>query len=145
MDEQSDTPDVITAVVVEARQKEAWELRLEGQSLSEIADFLGYSGEDELAKALTGEFKRQAQYMTTDERNMLLKMELDRLDRLQAKLWPSAMTGDEKSIEMVLKIMDRRIKILQLDAVDTTTNAQTVLVIGGNERAYIDRLKELAE
>lgn len=120
-------------------------MKLAGRTLQEIADELGYRSTTEVAHALTTNLRSEAAYITEAGRAGMLQMELDRLDRLQARCWPSAMTGDPKSVEAVLKIMDRRIRITGLDSVDTASQQRTVLVIGGSEQDYVQKLKELAD
>lgn len=44
------------------------------------------------------------------------QVEMERLDNLTAALWPSAMAGNVRAVEMVLKTMDRRAALLGLDA-----------------------------
>jgi hypothetical protein len=44
------------------------------------------------------------------------KLEAERLDRLQMALWPGALAGDDKKIGRVLQVMERRAKLLGLDA-----------------------------
>jgi hypothetical protein len=120
-------------------------MRLAGKTPTEIADELGYASGNEVRQAINAQMKSEATFLSEQGRNGILQMELDRLDRLQSVAWPSAMTGDPKSIEAVLKIMDRRIKITGIDAIDTAAQQHTVLVIGGQEQDYVKKLKELAE
>lgn len=120
-------------------------MKLGGTPLREIADQLGYASAHEVTTAIAAQMKVDAKFLTETGRTGILQMELDRLDRLQAKLWPAAMMGDPKSVDAVLHVMDRRIKITGIDAVDTSTQQHTVLVIGGNEADYITKLKELTD
>jgi hypothetical protein len=46
----------------------------------------------------------------------LLRLELDRLDRLQLSVWQRALNGDGEALDRVLKLMARRAKLLGLDA-----------------------------
>lgn len=50
-----------------------------------------------------------------DAVDQLRTLEVARLDALQAAVWEQAMTGDPKAANTVLRIIDRRIKILGLD------------------------------
>jgi hypothetical protein len=45
----------------------------------------------------------------------LREQELDRIDRLQLAAWPNAMKGDTKSIMTIVKLMERRARLLGLD------------------------------
>lgn len=131
--------------VVNSRAEEAYELKLSGKSLREIAIELGFDSTADVAKLISNQLKLEAKHLTSVERGGLLQMELDRLDRLQEKCWPAAMMGDPKSVEAVLKIMDRRIRVAGLDAVDTATQQHTILVVGGQEDDYVRKLKELTD
>jgi hypothetical protein len=44
------------------------------------------------------------------------KQELDRIDRLQVAVWNRALKGDDKAINTVLRLMERRARLLGLDA-----------------------------
>ncbi|MGA7121197.1 MAG: hypothetical protein WBY94_13920 [Polyangiaceae bacterium] len=43
-------------------------------------------------------------------------LELERLDRMLAGMWPKAVAGDPKAVAAAVKIMDRRAKYLGIDA-----------------------------
>ena len=45
----------------------------------------------------------------------LREAELDRVDRLQLALWPKAMKGDNASINTIIRLMERRARLLGLD------------------------------
>ena len=132
-------------MVVSTRAEAAYEMRLSGKTHQEIADHLGYASGVEVAHAIAGLLQQDAARMSQEEVKSRLQMENDRLDRLLSKVWPSAMTGDPKSVEAALKITDRRIKINHLDAIDTSAQQHTVLVIGGQEADYVNKLKELGD
>jgi hypothetical protein len=58
----------------------------------------------------------QALQRETDENARLVRdLELARLDELQLAAWPRAMQGDLDAITAVLKVMERRAKLLHLD------------------------------
>jgi hypothetical protein len=100
-------------------QNRALELRLKGLSLRQIAAELKVSHQAvkrylDLALAQL----IQDQNLKMDE---IRAMELSRLDALMASLWPRAMgDGDEPphlgAIAQTLKVMERRAKLLGLDA-----------------------------
>lgn len=129
-------PEVVRTV---AREETALEMRLRGESMPAIADALGlaYSTTYELVdKALV----RRAQE-NRDRAEALRQLELERIDRLQAALWgralePPLMAGEatpdpddpnrtppaldyqsqDKAVERITKLMERRAKLLGLDA-----------------------------
>ena len=140
-----DAENIILGEVVKTRAQEAYELKLGGKTLDQIADELGYASNTEVAHAISSQMKSEAQFLTSAGRAGILQMEMDRLDRLQQSVWPSAMMGDPRSVDAALKVMDRRIKITGLDSVDTQTQQHQVLVIGGQEQDYVNKLKELAD
>lgn len=155
MDEDTSTPNspepheqaeqIILGALVKSRAEEAYEMKLAGKPLREIADELGYDDTSEVSRAINSQMKMGAEFMSVEERSGILQIELDRLDRLHEKLWPSAMMADLKSVEAVLHIHDRRMKAAQMDKTDTATQQHTVLVVGGQEADYIKTLKELSD
>jgi hypothetical protein len=42
--------------------------------------------------------------------------ELDRLDRMQVALWPRAMKGDDRAIGTIVRLMERRARLVGIDA-----------------------------
>lgn len=136
--------EALTGAVVKTKAEMAYELKLGGKSLVWIADHLGYRSDMEVVKAINAQMKQGAEYLTEAGRGGIFQMEMDRLDRLQEKVWPSAMTGDPKSVLSALQIHDRRVKLAGLDRVDTQTDQHTVMIIGGEEQDFVDKLKELA-
>lgn len=60
-------------------------------------------------------YKRAIQRTMQQPADELRTAELDRLDRLQLAAWPNAMRGDNKSILTIVRLMERRAKLLGLD------------------------------
>jgi len=98
-----------------ARQIKAVALRLAGLDFQSISDQLGYTNRSLAAQDVDRAISARIEDGTRsiDE---LREMELLRLDRLQAAAWAKALAGELKSIELVMKIIDRRCKLLGLDA-----------------------------
>lgn len=94
------------------RQAAAMELKLNGESYRTIALKLDYRGPSGSHKAVAAYLRKTLQ-APTDE---LMKIELARLDKLQLRLWPVALAGELGAVDRVLKIMERRAKLLGLDA-----------------------------
>lgn len=46
----------------------------------------------------------------------LRRLEGARLDRLQAAVWPKALSGDPAAVRAVVRLMERRARLLGLDA-----------------------------
>jgi hypothetical protein len=104
-------PGEKTPEVAERWQK-ALELRKAGASYQQIADKLGYEGASGAYNAVMGAIKATLREPAAEVR----ALELDRLDRLMVGMWKRAGDGDEKAVASVLSIMDRRARLLGLDA-----------------------------
>lgn len=96
------------------RQAKALELRRMGKGYTEIARALGIgrSQAHRLVQASLAEAKAQIFTAAAD----LRAVELSRLDAMLAGLWPDARKGSFGAIDRVLKVMERRAKLLGLDA-----------------------------
>jgi hypothetical protein len=101
------------AITAERRSK-ALQLRLAGTDYTTIAAALGYADRAAACKDITRalEIRTREQQQSAD---VLRGVEVARLDLLQEALWSSALGGDTKTVEAVLKVIDRRIKLLGLD------------------------------
>ena len=95
----------------EARGMQALSLRLGGASYREIGRTLGVSHVTAF-RYLRWAMREYAAEPATQIRDM----EVARLDRLMAGHWEKAINGDVNSTRTVLTIMDRRAKLLGLDA-----------------------------
>lgn len=87
------------------------ELRRVGLTWQRIAEEVGYADHTGAYAAYKRAIKRTMQ-QPADE---LREQEIDRLDRLQVAVWPSAMKGDTRAIMTILRLMERRAKLLGLD------------------------------
>ena len=87
------------------------ELRRAGLTWQRIAEQTGYADHTGAYAAYKRAIKRTMQ-QPADE---LREQELDRVDRLQLAAWPNAMKGDTKSIMTIVKLMERRARLLGLD------------------------------
>ena len=122
----------------------AYLMRRQGLSLSAIAEEL-HIEERTVTQLIATELKLAAEMQTTEQRSLILAMENDRLDYYLTKLWPSIEYGDPKAITTALAIHDRKMKANQLDKPDASTQQATVLVVGGAEIDYVEKLKQLAQ
>ena len=87
------------------------ELRRVGLTWVRIAEEVGYADHTGAYAAYKRAIKR-TQQQPADE---LREQEIDRLDRLQVAVWPSAMKGDTRAIMTIIRLMERRAKLLGLD------------------------------
>jgi AraC-like DNA-binding protein len=110
------------------------QLRLSGHSYDEIAQYLGLS-KRRVQRIVERELSRAFREPT----ELLLQMELDRLDALQRAYWDAAITGDGEAADRVLRIMDRRARYLGLDRQDTVQED-----LGKAVLKLVTRLQELA-
>lgn len=96
------------------RRNQAIQLRLAGAEWQQIADTLGYSDRAAANKDVTRALDAAVREQDASA-EVLRETELQRLDRLQRGLWTAAIAGDPRAVETVLRVMDRRMKLLGLD------------------------------
>lgn len=92
----------------------ALDLRITGKSYREIAAELGCSvskAYDDVSAALA---KLEAE--SAEKAAEVRRIELDRIDVMLKGIWPEAEAGDARKIETALKLMERRAKLLGIDA-----------------------------
>lgn len=101
---------------VEARVREqrALELRRAGWSYDRIGGDLGV-GRASAFKIVRRVLQRLAAEATEDA-GEVRRLELERLDALLTGLWPAAEAGDVAAVAAVLRAMERRARLLGLDA-----------------------------
>jgi hypothetical protein len=98
------------------------ELRRSGETWERIALAVGYANASGAQKAYARVVTR-VQRESVDE---IRDLELDRLDRIQRAYWkPAIVDLDKRAAEVVLKVMDRRAKLLGLEA-PTKVQAEVV-------------------
>ena len=94
------------------RQRQALQLRQAGVAYEDIAQRLGYSGRSSAWRSVMAALKHTLQEPADEVRTL----ELARLDRLLLGLWPQAAAGNQGAVDRALRIMERRAKLLGLDA-----------------------------
>jgi hypothetical protein len=112
--------DEVQTEVAERRAK-AVQLRIAGASLDEIAAALHYGGSSAESRraAVSKDLRRAyeaAQATQAASAAEWRELELARLDRIQRGVWAQAIAGDTKAVRAVLLVMDRRARLLGLDA-----------------------------
>lgn len=104
---------------LEAMQK-ALQLRIAGAPYAHIGRHLGISAAG--AYKLTQAAIRMAVIEPAEE---LRRIELERLDMLQARWWPRALE-DERALALLLRILEMRARLLGLYTEEPTVQVQTV-------------------
>jgi ATP-dependent Clp protease ATP-binding subunit ClpA len=104
--------DAKKKVAQNEKQRQALELRLKGLNFSEIAKELGYKGADGAWKAVQEAMRKTIQEPADEVR----KQEIERLDRMQKALWDRVVGGELEAYPVMLKLFERRAKLLGLDA-----------------------------
>lgn len=96
----------------EAKEKELQvvNMRRAGATWAHIAEQVGYRDASGAYQA----YKRATSTLTPMEPMEMQTLELDRLDRLHLAAWSKAIAGDLSAMNIVLKIIEQRVKILGL-------------------------------
>jgi hypothetical protein len=115
MSEEKKRLKIVTAeeseLDLKRRDTRVFELRIQGNTFEQIAHEVGFGGPSGAWQAYE-RIKNEMIFESVDEAR---KLELMRLDELQFCLWDRAINGDLPAANCVLKIMDRRAKLLGLD------------------------------
>lgn len=96
---------------VDRRRKEMLDLRVQGYSLRAIGEKLGMH-HSTVAEAIAAELDA----LTREPAEQLRTVELERMDAMLVALWPKVAGGDANTIDTALRVMQRRAKLLGLDA-----------------------------
>lgn len=134
MASENNDPEVVE------KERKVLELRRAGYTFDDIARSVGYASPSGAFYALSRALTRTLQ-QPADE---LRKMESDRLDRLQMAVWARALQGDPKAVDTVLKIMDRRSRLLGLDA-PTKMQVEATNYDGSTIDAEVAKLRLILE
>lgn len=127
------------------KEDEVVRLRLAGHDFDAIARSVGYRDRSGAWKAYRRALDRKSVPQDAagrNDREDLDAIDLARLDELQKSLWPRANRGDLSAVDRVLKIMERREKIL---ARGTAKDRQRTTEAPGSVVVPKDRLDELRE
>lgn len=112
---KASNPDPAERVRIAERRQKAIELRNAGVTYERIATQLGYAGRAQVYTDIQ-RARKQVNKQISEGLDVLREQELDRYDRLQAAHWSAALQGDEKAANTVLRVFERRAKLLGLDA-----------------------------
>jgi len=97
---------------VQERRAAALTMRRNGASHAAIAAELGYSSANSASK----DVHRALEAVVHEAGKQLLDLERERLDALQLVLWPLATAGDVRAARELVRLMERRARLLGLDA-----------------------------
>lgn len=99
-------------VAAHDRHLRALELRIAGASYRVIAKSLGYKSVSSVHTAIERALKQTVQ----EPADELRKLEMERLDAMGLKVWEQVRSGNLGAVDRMLRIMERRSKLLGLDA-----------------------------
>lgn len=112
----------------EAKELKVLDLRRAGFTFQRIAEEVGYATPSGAQRALERIMARNIPQAPEEFR----WQELDRLDRMQVALWPRAMKGDDRAIGTIVRLMERRAKLVGIDA-PTKIQAEVVNYDGNRD------------
>jgi len=93
-------------------QLKALELRKAGVSYQRIAETLGYKDASGAWRAVKSALKKTLQEPAAELRTL----EIERLDAMLSAIWASVKQGQYGAIDRAIKIMERKAKLLGMDA-----------------------------
>ena len=109
-----------------ARREKALELRAKGMSIRAIADKLGVS-KTQVQRDIEKELQAAA-----EERKkiagLIIDLELTKLDELEQEAWKHIAAGELSAIDRCLRIMERRAKLLGLDAAEKVEHSGDLVI-----------------
>jgi hypothetical protein len=112
----------------EAKESRVLDLRRAGFTFQRIAEEVGYATPSGAQRALERIMTRNVPQAPEEFR----WQELDRLDRMQVALWPRAMKGDDRAISTIVRLMERRARLVGIDA-PTRVQAEVVNYDGNRD------------
>jgi hypothetical protein len=114
-----------------ARRDRAVQMRMACAGWQQIATALGYADKAAACKDVTRALERNNAALRASTET-LRTLDLDRLDRMQLGLWPTAIAGDSKATDAVLRIMQWRARLtgteIPPDAEDRIRQEMTVRI-----------------
>jgi hypothetical protein len=118
-----------------AKEAEVVKLRRGGLTWDLIADRVGYSHAASAQKA----FERSLARVVADDVNAIRTLEAERLDLAQSAIWGKVLQGDNPSIITLVRLMERRAKLLGLDQ-PTRIQAEVIAYDGNAVRTELERI-----
>jgi hypothetical protein len=115
----------------------ALELRKSGATFKMIGDHFGVTAQSAHATVM-----RRLRATLAEPAAELRALELERLDHLLTAIWTAATSGDLQAQAGVLRIMDRRAKLLGLDA---PQRIEDVIEVSDAKASLAAKLEKMAE
>lgn len=104
------------------RQRQALALRRAGASYEIIAQRLGYANRSNAYRAVKHLLDRQESELVTEYR----QLNLQRLERALHSRWERAITGDDRAVQLVLRIIIEENRLLGIRAPRASGRPETV-------------------
>jgi orotate phosphoribosyltransferase-like protein len=115
----------MSMAVAESRKARCVELATKGVPYDQIASEVGYANRGTAWRVVNKALTERVDSAVDEYR----QMELARLDALQESLWSTAMEGNVRSVDAILRIIDRRIRLLGLDQVTVRDEFPLTVVV----------------
>lgn len=116
------------------RENEIVKLRRGGLTFDLISQRLGMS-----IAGVQQAYERANARVIADDINAIRNLETERLDLAQSAIWGKVLQGDNPSIANLLRIMERRAKLLGLDQ-PTRIQAEVITYDGNAVRSELERI-----
>lgn len=95
------------------RRQQAFEMRKKGLPYAEIGKALGISMQAAHRHVTT--YLQALENKTQEDAREIIRLDMERLDDMLQGLYPDAINGNSAAVDRVLRIMERRAKLLGLD------------------------------
>ena len=140
---RSDSDIVLRPVGTSTEQQryDAWQMRLRGTDWQQICKTVGFSSVKVAQVEVRAYIGECMVRIDSDHREEVLHTELARLDELMDAVWDSAMAGDTKAVDSVLKVITTRMKLLGLDTQQEVTVTNNTVLVHGTSEEFIARLQ----
>jgi len=129
MARKTNTTTAPATIAAKERAAEALRLRVQGHSFAAIAELAGYKSRQAAYDAT----RRAIREILREPVEELIELDIARLDELWRAQYPAAVAGDVVALNACLRILERRAKLLGLDAKEAqeqvATPAQTVMLV----------------
>jgi hypothetical protein len=114
------------AALAHWRQARAVELAISGHDYATIAKEVGYSNRGTAWRTVQKALRQR----TVEGVDQLREVEVERLDALLRAHWESAIDGDVVAANVVLRVIDQRVRLLGLEWTDATSPGPVSIVLG---------------